>query len=827
MPVDGVYQLPIGTEWRSRLEAVGIMPESFLAQKAGEPSPEEEKELMAKRHYFMGWYYVELEQWGRAIEQFSEALSFDPENSAIMLDLARSRISVNEMDEAEKLITKVLDKETTNVQAYMLQAQAYVIKSEAAPASEARQLLDKAAKVLEKAREIQPKNMDVLQGISKVYIQQQDVDKVIAIHREIVKNNPRDTYSLLVLGQLLSRVDKLEEAADYYQKVIDQRPGYMGGYIYLGQLYERMKKYPEAVDLYKQALLVEPRSNELQKRFELVLGQVHGRSNTRRILQEYNKFADEYPFNTEIRRMYAERLLAAENLKDATAQFEKILDVDAENTDALMTLGKIYTEEKDYEKAGEFLSRAVAINPDRIDLYDSIATTFVIRGENEEAISLYRRAIVANPNAEKLYISLAALLENDKQTTASIEVMEQAVDKVGEKPELLAVLGKLYRAAGNDEKAEVTLKKAYDEQPDNLPLYGELMNFYIEKNDMEAAASITSKTVETSSVKKDVALSVAGELYFGGERYDKALELYEQALLASPTSLDYLARLVGIANRQKLYDQGLEYVNRYGSGIKDQDKVKQIEAETYMAARRYDEAIAIYQALLDENPLEMSSYQHLIDALNDAGEYDRSLKVVEQARQKFEKSDPEQVLLMTGMVYYKQRKYDQAVKTFENLIKETGGNNDDAFYFLGSVYLDKENFEAAEKQFRKAIEINPNSSNALNALGYMFADRGIKLEEAKDLITQALSINPLAPHILDSMGWVLFKTGDIEGAEDYIQRASRFYEDPEILDHLGDIYVKQGKSELAREAYERVLELEPDKKDVRAKLEKLTGNGAK
>ncbi len=825
-PVDGVFRFPVGSEWEQRLQATGVWPGSMWAQKTGVTTPEEADQLTARRHYFMGWYHLEVGQAGRAIEQFTEALKYDPENSHIMLDTARARLAVREILEARELVQKVLDRETTNVEALRLQAETYLMGADAAQGDEKETLLKSAIESLEKAREIQPKHLEVLRGLAKAYVQQQDVEKVIAAYRDIVAVDPRDTYSLLILAQVLSRMDRPEEAISYYRKVIDQRPGFIGGYIYLGQLYERLKKYGDAIDLYKQALLVDPRNVDVLQRFEEILRQIHGASNTERVIAEYKKFADEYPANTELRRILAERLQAAEQLPAAAEQYEKMLGIDPENVEALMALGKIYAEQKDFDKASQYLMKAVEINPEKLDLYDVIAGTFLARENTADAIALYRKAISSNPNAEKLYISLAALLEDDDMTTEAINVMEQAVDKVGEKPELLAVLGKFYRQTDKTELAEKTLRKAYNMEPDNLPLFGEMISLYLEEGNTTAAAEITSKTASGTGAAKDVVLSVAAEFYFNSGRFEKAMELYLLALEENPTKLDYLARLVGIANRQKLFDRSLSYVEKYGPRIKDEEKVQQLKAEVLIAADKYDEAIAIYQSLLRENPLDLSYYQFLVDAFNDADRYADAIKTVKTAEDKFGKSDPEAVLMMAGMVHYKHKKFAEAQKAFQELIRKTDGKNDDAYYFLGSVYLDQKKYEEAEKQFRKAIEINPNSANALNALGYMFAERGVNLPEAKELISQALEINPSAPHILDSMGWVLFKTGDLTGAEDYIQRAARHYEDAEIFTHLGDIYLEQGKRELAREMYQRVLELEPDRKEVRTKLQSLGNNGA-
>ncbi len=825
-PVNGVVPFPVGSAWSQRLEAVGIPPDSLWVVKSTPPNKEEQANLMAHRHYFMGWYYLELGQAGRAIEEFTEALKFDPDNSHILLDAARARLIVKEVTEARNLADMVLDQETTNVEAMRVKAESYLVAADAAQGDEKKTNIDNAVKALEVARKIQPKNLEVLRSLAKAYVLQQEVEKVISVYRDVVAVDPRDTYSLLVLAQVLSRMDRPQDAVQYYKRVIEQRPGFIGGYVYLGQLYERLKRYGDGLDIYKQALLVEPRNADILRSFGELVQQIHGATNKTKVLAEYEQFVSEYPVNTEVRRIYAERLEAAEFLDLAIKQYEQILQTDPENIDTLVSLGKIYSHQKNYEKAGEYLSRAVEINPEKIDLYDAVASTLLAKDDKEQATAIYRKAIETNPSAEKLYISLAALLEDDGKTTDAITVMEQAVAKVGEKPELLAVLGKFYRVTGQTVKAASTLRQAYEKESDNLPLFGEMMSLYLAEGNTTAAEEITSRTAEAAGVAKDVVLSVSAEFYFNAGRSEKAMELYLQALRENPPKLDYLARLIGIANRQKLYDRSLAYVEEFGKKVKDQEKVDQLKAEIYLASEQYDKAIAIYKSLVSDNRLNLTYYQYLVDAYNEAKRYDESLAVVKEAQGKFGNSDPEALLMMTGMVYYKQEKYARAEKTFLELIKRTNGKSDDAYYFLGSVYLDQKRYAQAEKQFRKAIEVNPTSANALNALGYMFADRGIKLDEAKKLVSLALVINPTAPHILDSMGWILFKEGDLKGAEEYVERASRQYEDAEIFSHLAAIFEKQGKTAMAKQMYERALELDPDSKAIKQKLSNFPSNGA-
>src|SRR5439155_6653431 len=113
------------------------------------------------------------------------------------------------------------------------------------------------------------------------------------------------------------------------------------------------------------------------------------------------------------------------------------------------------------------------------------------------------------------------------------------------------------------------------------------------------------------------------------------------------------------------------------------------------------------------------------------------------------------------------------------------------FYFqFGSTLERHGDYAEAEKYFRQCLELSPNFSEAMNYLGYMWADRGEKLDEAKKLIERAVELEPQNAAFLDSMGWVLFKLKQPRAALGWLQKAveQSSEPDPTLYDHLGDIY---------------------------------------
>ncbi len=147
-------------------------------------------------------------------------------------------------------------------------------------------------------------------------------------------------------------------------------------------------------------------------------------------------------------------------------------------------------------------------------------------------------------------------------------------------------------------------------------------------------------------------------------------------------------------------------------------------------------------------------------------------------------------------------------------------NEADAHFDLGRLLYSLERLDEAETYLRKAFELDPAHSAALNFLGYSMAERGDRLDEAKALIERALVIDSHDGAYLDSLGWVYFQMGQFDEAREPLERAAREYpSDPIILDHLGDLYSGLGEMELARAAWSRALESTPaDPEAIRTKI---------
>jgi Flp pilus assembly protein TadD len=130
--------------------------------------------------------------------------------------------------------------------------------------------------------------------------------------------------------------------------------------------------------------------------------------------------------------------------------------------------------------------------------------------------------------------------------------------------------------------------------------------------------------------------------------------------------------------------------------------------------------------------------------------------------------------------------------------------------------------DVVEPNLRKLIELRPDHAHAYNALGYTLADRTDRLQEAHELIDQALKLAPNDPFIQDSMGWVLYRLGRTDEGRAYLEQAFKSRPDPEIAAHLGEVLWSQGRRDEALTIWNGALKEHPGNEVLQGVIKKFS-----
>jgi len=265
----------------------------------------------------------------------------------------------------------------------------------------------------------------------------------------------------------------------------------------------------------------------------------------------------------------------------------------------------------------------------------------------------------------------------------------------------------------------------------------------------------------------------------------------------------------------------------------------QIEfADTMARLRKYRVAAEAYEEILGSGQLTEKgkawTYFSLTQVLTRDNQINEALDAISKAI-KLDDDNPEFRLFETG-IYTHARRWDEAIIKLEQVMTDFPDNPEvitRSQFSLSNVYVQKGEMRKGEEILEKVLEFNPESSQANNDLGYLWAEQGKNLERAEKMIRKALKAEPDNPAYLDSLGWVLFKLDRIEEAIPPLEQATQnsFGGDATLWDHLGDVLLKAMQTEKAIEAWQTALDHSEEEKSPDLQLnerirEKLKQHGA-
>ncbi|MCW8836499.1 MAG: tetratricopeptide repeat protein [Rhodospirillales bacterium] len=185
-------------------------------------------------------------------------------------------------------------------------------------------------------------------------------------------------------------------------------------------------------------------------------------------------------------------------------------------------------------------------------------------------------------------------------------------------------------------------------------------------------------------------------------------------------------------------------------------------------------------------------------------------------------------LLQIGDIMRSRSRFGEAVSAYDRAVSRLGKVEPQhwtIFYSRGIALERSKQWQRAEDDFLMALSLNEDQPYVLNYLGYSWVEQGIRLEEARAMIEKAVSLRPNDGYIVDSLGWILYRLDDIEGAVKYLEKAVELRpDDPTINDHLGDAYWRVGRRLEAGFQWRRALNLNPDEA-LRRAIEAKVGKG--
>ncbi|MBU0653864.1 MAG: tetratricopeptide repeat protein [Gammaproteobacteria bacterium] len=417
---------------------------------------------------------------------------------------------------------------------------------------------------------------------------------------------------------------------------------------------------------------------------------------------------------------------------------------------------------------------------------------------------------------------VVSLLALESQTGKAYETFRRYVATVDNSARAQLVLASL---AINSEHFEEALKAARLAKQSGDKDQKEQASRYISKALMglqkidEAVNELgpVAKTTKDPELKLDYA-----RLLILADRRSEATPLFKQLYASQPENSDILYTLGLLYLEQKEFAFAEPLIKKLLDVPGRAEEANYFMGQIYEGQKRSKDAIETYKnATQGSFGLEATGRVANLLVETDGLEAARQW-LGEEVKSATNDVRKVQVLLVEGQLLHDKGKYQDAITSYDQAI----GVKPDDFDALYSRSLSMErlgNFEAAEKDLRTLVKLQPDNATVLNALGYMLVVNTKRYDEAEKLISKALEIRPSDAAIMDSMGWLYFRSGKLDKAEEWLRKAYNQLKDPEVASHLVEALSANGKTAEAKTILQDMLGKFPDDELLKKVKEKLVG----
>ena len=379
------------------------------------------------------------------------------------------------------------------------------------------------------------------------------------------------------------------------------------------------------------------------------------------------------------------------------------------------------------------------------------------------------------------------------------------------------------QAAGMTERATEEARAALALQPESEATVLAAVPF-LQTTDRATALELLRKALTRPNASPEVRLAYA-RMLVADKQYPAARAQFEELLKAEPSNADLLYSLALLSLQGNLLNEARTYFMRYLELVanqsgeeRDLDQVYLYLAQIAEDEKQYGEALKwLHRVEGGDEYVPARVREALVLAKMQRPEDARKLLRSVSTSSADERV---QLLLAEAQVLRETRRYEEAF----NLLTQALEKSPDNVALLYDTAMTAEKLgriEAMERQLRRVIELRPDYAHAYNALGYTFADRSVRLPEALQLIEKAHQLAPDDAFILDSMGWVYYRMGDLANARKYLELAYESRPDAEVGIHLAEVLWTQGEQTRARVLLREAKAKEPSNELLKSTIARL------
>jgi tetratricopeptide (TPR) repeat protein len=509
--------------------------------------------------------------------------------------------------------------------------------------------------------------------------------------------------------------------------------------------------------------------------------------------------------------------------------FRHCLAIDSASSAAMFELSSYYLQLDQPDKAVGLLKKAVAYAPENMEYRNTLATLLFNLGMFGEAADAYKILIDAFPEKPELNYYLAESYTRMGEIDNAIDTYNALENGVGMHDAISMEKFRLYMSIEQPDSAFLELRKLAGKYPQEARYPVMIGDLYLQENDTARALQYYRQAAATDRESPYIPVSMANYYEKTGQR-DSARQQIREALvnerLEVNTKLSILARYINQQRGNQDPDGANALFLTLLEQHPDESRLKLAYGEFLASQEKVDEARFQYQLVAESEPENITAWQQLLHLALRTGDMDGAIRICSRGREIF--PDAMEFRFYLGIAYSQQHKYRLAIDAYLEgiplvpekntaLISEFYGHTGDAYFQLNET-------EQAFAAYEEALKYNDKNIAVLNNYAYYLSLLKRDLTKAERMSASCIKLESDNATYIDTYAWIFFVQGNYTLAKLYIEQAISKDQtnNPELIDHYGDILYFSGDREKALEQWRKAREAGKNSATLNRKIEEGT-----
>ncbi len=615
------------------------------------------------------------------------------------------------------------------------------------------------------AAEIDPKNSEVLYRLGFLYLVSGDSKSAARKAEDILAYEPSNRHAPILLANTAKNIEEMEnriQQLKFLKASKSENPSIEVG---IAILEGRTRKLELAKASIQRALAIDPNSHYahvVQRGLHLTEG------NTSAAVAALKKAAENSPLRSANRVDLAQHYLESGNIESYKQTIEPIIKKAPKFLPALILSAKYEASQNQLDKALRWIDSVLALDPTNHDAIALSGNLHIAKKKISEALKVFEKGVERYPEsaAAQFNLARAKLLGNDIDDARKGLAIALKLDP--EHKEALALMSRIQLQSGDYKSAEEIVQKLLILSPNDLSLGLQMAAIKTRQKQLDAAIRIYIQLEEDHAENAQLPI-LRAKLHAQQGNSLETTRAIEKSLGRDPDYFLALDLLTTVLISEERYKDALEQVAQRINRNPTVAGFYLIKARIFVAQEEFDYAEDMLLKAIDLDPDNRTPY------------------------------------MILSQVYVRDDKRTAALERLQQVIAKDP-EDVSALMIICGIYEYEMKFENARDTYEKILKVNPDFPPALNNLAYLYSEKFDRHDDAYTYANRARQLLPHDPSIADTLGWILFKRGDVEWARGLIQESSaKLPTNPEVRYHLGMTYYMLGDEDASKEHFEMAL----------------------